>query len=370
MAGLLEAGRPLNRLLASLLTLILWGSLALASPHALLAQTVKGLVFDDDTRMPLGGASVNILAANFEELVRGQSDALGRFEYVLPDTGTFLVAASMGGYAASAPEVVILGLGEEVTVMLPLWSLDPEPAGVEVRPSSTGGSGVDLFGQVVEYKTGRPIENAEVGVVGQALADVTDSNGRFFIRDAPAASERLYIQHLSYAPREAQLEMSPGVAYELVVRMEPEPLEIPGIEVSATSKITARRLEPVFARMDRAVTAHFRTEKDFEVRGHPPVGSMIQGLPRVRVQNRGPMWAVYMGGAMRLDGRACVPVVYLDGMKVSNPEDPTSLSEFLNMSTFDVAVIEVYPGAASLPPEFNDPGAMCAIGIWTKRGGD
>ncbi len=37
------------------------------------------------------------------------------------------------------------------------------------------------------------------------------------------------------------------------------------------------------------------------------------------------------------------------------------------MSTMDVAVIEVYPGAASLPPEFNDPGSMCAIGIWTKR---
>ena len=73
--------------------------------------------------------------------------------------------------------------------------------------------------------------------------------------------------------------------------------------------------------------------------------------------------------AVTLIGDRCVPTIYLDGMRVSRHGDPASLSEFLTMSTFDVAVIEVYPGAASLPAEFNDPGTMCAIGIWTRRGG-
>ena len=154
-----------------------------------------------------------------------------------------------------------------------------------------------------------------------------------------------------------------------VVRSQKEAAEIPGIEVSAVSRMVARRLQPVYDRMNRAVTAHFRTEKDFVARGHPSVGSMLRGLPRVKVQNRGMSWLVTMGGAVTLTGQPCVPTLYLDGMRVSRHGDPASLSEFLTLSTLDVAVIEVYPGAASLPAEFNDPGTMCAIGIWTRRGG-
>ena len=39
------------------------------------------------------------------------------------------------------------------------------------------------------------------------------------------------------------------------------------------------------------------------------------------------------------------------------------------MAPMGVEIVEVYPGPASLPPEYNDPGTKCAIGIWTKRGG-
>ncbi|NNM03735.1 MAG: TonB-dependent receptor [Gemmatimonadetes bacterium] len=238
-----------------------------------------------------------------------------------------------------------------------------------MRQSGAGEIDADIFGQVVEYGTGQPVTNVEVQIEGQGKTAITDANGRFFIRNAIGPEATVRFQHLSYAPREAFLEMEPGIAYELEVQMEPEPLEIPGIVVSTTPRPVARRLEPVFARMDRVVTAYFRTKEDFEQRGYPPVGAMVRGLPSVRVRNAGMRWIVEMRGAMTLDGQRCRPVVYLDGMRVSSSDDEASLSEMMAMPTFDVAVIEVYPGAASLPPEFNDPGTMCAIGIWTARGG-
>jgi hypothetical protein len=338
-------------------------------PAPLPAQTIEGFVYDDDTGLPLEGASISVLSADFESVIQGRADALGRFRYLLPDSGTYLVSAIMSGYATSAPEVLMLGPGDEITLMLPLWSLDPQPAGVSVRESEAEGMGADVYGQVVEFGTGQPISNVEVKVEGQNRNAVTDVNGRFFIRDVVGSNVKAYFQHLSYAPREARLEVEPGVAYELDVQMEPEPLEIPGIVVSTTPRAIARRLEPVYARMDRAVTAYFRTDEDFAGRGYPPVGSMIRGLPRIRVRNAGMQWRVEMGGSITLDGRPCTPVIYLDGMRVSSFDDVDSVSEMMAMPTFDVAVIEVYPGAASLPPEFNDPGTMCAIGIWTKRGG-
>jgi hypothetical protein len=342
---------------------------ALGAPPRLPAQTIEGMVYDDDTGMPLQGASISVLSANFESVIQGRADAMGRFRYLLPDSGTYLVSAIMSGYATSAPEVLMLGPGEEVTVMLPLWSLDPQPAGVSVRATEGSGEGADIFGRVVDFGTGQGITNVEVTIQGQNKSAVTDVNGRFFIRDAQGPDVRVYFQHLSYAPREARVEIEPRIAYELSVQMEPEPLEIPGIVVSTTPRIIARRLQPVYERMDRAVTAYFRTDEDFASRGYPPVGSMIRGFPRIRVNNYGAQWRVRMGGAVTLDGSPCMPVVYLDGMRVSSSGDTQSLSEMMAMPTFDVAVIEVYPGAASLPPEFNDPGTMCAIGIWTKRGG-
>ncbi len=350
--------------------------MAAAVPVALPAQTVQtvqaiqGMVFDEASGRPLTGASVEVRASGRDEAVRGVTDALGRFRMALPDTGTFVVKASHSGYWGSAPEQVTLGPGQGATVMLALRSLRPDPVRVAARRSEDGGYTVDIYGQVLENDGGRPIQNAEVLVTGRPGSVTTGSNGRFAIRDVEPGAMLLTFQHLSYAPRETHLDLEPGMAYEMAVRMEIDPVEIPGIVVSTVSRLVARRLEPVYARMNRAVTAHFRTKKDFVGRGHPPVGSMLRGLPRVRVQNRGMSWSVTMGGAVTLTGGRCVPTIYLDGMRVSRPGDPASLSEFLAMSTFDVAVIEVYPGAASLPAEFNDPGTMCAIGIWTRRGGD
>jgi len=350
--------------------------LALATPSALLAQTVqstqtvRGMVFVEASGLPVPGASVDVISSDLEVVVRGVTDAIGRFELALPDTGTFLVTASHTGYLASAPEPVELGPSQSGTVMLAIRSLRTDSVSVAARESENGGYTADIFGQVLENEGGRPIQNVEVRLIGRSRMVTTGNNGRFAIREADPGTVRLYFQHLSYSPREILVDLQSALGYQVAVRMEVDPLEIPGIEVAAVSRSVARRLQPVFDRMERAVTAHFRTEKDFVARGHPPVGSLLQGIPRVRVQNRGLRWLVTMGGAVTMTGDPCVPSIYLDGVRVSHHGDPASLSEFLAMSTLDVAILEVYPGAASLPPEFNDPGTMCAIGIWTKRGGN
>jgi len=342
---------------------------ASAVSSALSAQTITGMVFEGGSGSPIQGASISVLDSNFQGLIQNLfADALGRFRVILPDSGTFLVTASHSDYVAPGPEVLILRPGDSVTVLLALRPLRPDSVTVEARAREDGSYAADVYGRVVDNNGGRPIPNAEVRLIG-LKGVTTGSNGRFFIRGVPPGPARVYVQHLSYQPRETHIDLEPGVAYEVAVRLDPDPMEIPGIEVTAVSRRVARRLEPVYDRMDRAVTAHFRTKEEFASRGHPPVGAMIRGLPRVRVHQRGLFWAVTMGGAVTLSGQACVPAIYLDGIRVSNSEDPMSVSEFMAMSTFDVDVIEVYPGASSLPPEFNDPGTMCAIGIWTRRGG-
>jgi hypothetical protein len=342
---------------------------ASALSSSLSAQTITGLVFERGSGAPIQGASISVLDSDFQGLIQNlYADALGRFRVILPDSGVYLVTASHSEYVAPGPEVLVLGPADSVTIMLALQPLRPDTVTVAARALEDGSYTADVFGRVVDNNGGQPVANAEVRLIGLE-GMTTGSNGRFFIKDLPPGPARVYVQHLSFQPRETHIDLEPGVAYEVLFRLDPDPVEIPGVEVTAVARRVARRLEPVYERMERAVTAHFRTKEEFESRGHPPVGAMIRGMPRVRVAQRGMMWNVRMMGAATLSGQGCTPVIYLDGIKVTNPEDPTSVSEFMAMSTFDVAVIEVYAGASSLPPEFNDPGTMCAIGIWTRRGG-
>ena len=88
------------------------------------------------------------------------------------------------------------------------------------------------------------------------------------------------------------------------------------------------------------------------------MAAMLQELPSTRIRNRGLTWSIELRGG-------CTPTIFVDGVRVGRG----GVSEFLNMSTISVEIIEVFPGAASLPAEYNDPGTFCAIGIWTKRGG-
>ena len=61
-----------------------------------------------------------------------------------------------------------------------------------------------------------------------------------------------------------------------------------------------------------------------------------------------------------------LPEIWVDGIRmVRSGGDP---SEFLAMSTLDVEVIEVFPSASSIPPDYATS-VFCMVGIWTKRGG-
>ena len=57
------------------------------------------------------------------------------------------------------------------------------------------------------------------------------------------------------------------------------------------------------------------------------------------------------------------------GEQVTHLVARNGVSDMLEMSTAEIEGIEVYPGPATLPAEFNHPGVKCAVVIWTRRGG-
>ena len=320
------------------------------------AQTVQGMVFDEGGGQPLTGAVVQVLTPSLDSVSSASADRIGHYEIVLDTAGTYVIIATHEGYATSSPEVVDVGIGETLNLMLALNSLTA--SAIEVQQSERDGRSAYLSGRVVQQGNRQPVEDVEIILLESATRAVTNANGRFVFREVTPGFTTLEARHLGFGTQRTELVVEPGVAYQFDVTMAVEAIEIEGITVTTRSRFRARRLEPVFARMDLGVWGEFRTVEDFERRGNPPVAAMLQGMLSTNVRNRGVFWSVSFRGCGR-------PSIYVDGVLVSR----VGVSEFLNMSTIDVEVIEVYRRLAGLPIEFMSQGTRCAIGIWTKRGG-
>jgi len=325
------------------------------------------MVFDDDSGRAVAGASIQVFDATFAEVGRGQSDLGGRFTLTVSSTSQLVLVAARGGYFSSAPAEIDFDPNGTATVVL---TLRPLQAAIDVVEREGEGQTSYVLGRVIDATSGQPILSARVSVVGREVSTLTATQGRFVFRELEPGPVTIRVEHLSFEPQESFVIMRPGLAYDLSVRMQADALQIEGITVEVRSQNTVRRLEPVYERMDRGVTAHFKLRQDFQIRGNPTIGAMLQGLPSTVVTNRGGRWSVRFRGNTRLaQGSDCSPSLWVDGIRVVRSEDAAGLAEYLSLSTIDVEIMEVYPRPNTLPPEFNDPGTLCAIGIWTRRGG-
>lgn len=134
----------------------------------------------------------------------------------------------------------------------------------------------------------------------------------------------------------------------------------------------ARRLQGFYRRMDHGITGHFLTPEEVEQMGSVPIALAIARLPYANAK------MVPGSGTYRIEVKRCNsywhsqdnprayyhPHVFLDGALIYRPGDPPS--EFLSMSTSEIAAIEMYTGPAQMPAEFGRLDVVCAIGIWTR----
>jgi hypothetical protein len=196
---------------------------------------------------------------------------------------------------------------------------------------------------VFSYERNVAVEDAEVTLVDRPGLWFTDRFGHFVIPVVEPGDVVLRVRHPGYAPVHDTLRLAPGVTYHADVRMTVRPIELEAVEVTVRPRYASRRMEMVYRRMDRNNFGHFRTEPDFQARGHPSVKDMLWGVHFRSISWRG----------------ACQPTVYLDGARAD-------LLDLRWVSTRDVEVLEIYNSTAGIPGQYRGPGTFCAVLIWTK----
>ncbi len=311
---------------------------------------VTGHVVDAETARPLAGADVIVE----ESGLTARSDRAGAFRLSPLQPGEYMLRVVAPGYQSrrfavlsSAHATGEANLGEV--------ALARAPAG-----SAT------LTGIVWDARTRKAVSSARIEVNG-ILAATADSTGRFRLTDIAWGAHRVDILRIGYRPAAVDLVALPdGAAEELVIVLEPVPVSLPGVEVTAAEPPVGARLSQFLRRRQRGWGHYFDRDK-IERRAPVEVSSLLRTVPGLRVVPVGARNFVTLGAGSFNCGP---PLVFLDGARVAGVERrgaAVSIDDLIPVN--HVQAIEVYTRATQVPPELNLSGSACGvIVLWTRVG--
>ena len=294
-------------------------------------------VLDESGSIVLPGATVILRWTDAGRMpVREATDADGRLRVCVPrDASQAVVWAEFGDHSSGQASPEALASGEEREVRLRILSSVPSGR---------------LIGRLIDRETGQPVATAAVSVVGRPTEASSDRRGFFRLTGVPAGQHELRVRRLGYAPLRHAVDVTTGLTTELEIGLVREPVELEPLVVSTTR---SRRLEikGFYERKhwgELLGLGTFFTAERIERRNPLRISHMIEELPSIR-------------GGLHNARVGCRMSVYLDNIRIDAP----SLDRFV--LPIEVAAVEVYRGAASLPAEFGGSDSRCGVVVvWTK----
>jgi hypothetical protein len=260
-----------------------------------------------------------------------------------------------------------------LTALLALAVSLPAIAQAQLRPAGTGPAPRTpiVRGTIdgVVSDTGLvPIQAAFVSVLGTKVRVGTGPNGRFRITNIPAGQYLVIVKRVGYHPTSGVIDVPPSDTVRLAYTLEQlRPNELQTVVVTANSP--SSRMVGFEARR-KAGVGEFMTADQITARNSVFTTELIRNFKSVNVSpNHANAITTYYALSHREGGNpstgACPMQVYLDQVPL-----PTPFNLDLLPQPRDLAGIEVYAGAATIPPEFNGYNRGCGvILVWTKEGG-
>ena len=247
--------------------------------------------------------------------------------------------------------------------------------------SSTAGAQGEIAGRIVAVDSGQPpVRGVEVSIARLLLSAVTDSSGRYRLRNVPPGEHLVTLRGIGFQPESSfvRVDADEVVSWNAVLsRATTLPARV---VIAPEERIAAKLLE--FHERRKYGIGHFIDRKQLERAegGMRPTGDVISLVPGVRVTRGGSRaWVATAravngrGGLSRADRAAgarpaCYMDVYVDGMIVFDSRHPEG--GLFDVNTFQpehIAAIEVYTSAAQIPVKYNRTAAGCGVLlIWTR----
>jgi hypothetical protein len=255
-------------------------------------------------------------------------------------------------------------------------------------PALAGAQG-EISGRVTTSDSARLAVARAEAVIGRIQrAAVTDSSGRFRMKDVPTGVHTLVIRAIGFRAESSVVEIQRDDVVSLDIRLEfSDATKLPERVVTAPEERVAAKLVE-FTERQKAGIGHFIDRKQLEHAegGMRLTGDLLSTIPGVRVRRSGSKIWIASGRtptagcafctSIKLDRAdsaagakpACYMDVYLDGALVFDSSKPHhGLFDVNTVRPEQIAGMEVYTGPAQTPIKYNRTAAGCGVLlIWTR----
>jgi hypothetical protein len=299
-----------------------------------------GRVGDAETNNPLSDAAVELPELG----IRIVTDENGRFALAAIPAGSHVIRVERLGYEELVGTVEIPGNPDFVMLMSAAETTDPFARG-------------QVVGRVLEGPE-LGLANVEVSVVGQPRAStLSNQAGRFTIRDVNPGLLVVRFARLGYAPRSATVVVQPGRTAEVSATMAVQPIELEPVEVS----IRSLDLERVgfYERADGGWGTQIGPGDLERLQPDQLSDALRWRVPGIQITQDFVGNTARVLGRRRVDQGACVLAVFVDGVRMGDPDIDLIAPEA-------VAAVEIYQGVGT-PMQYDQ--TQCGVVlIWTRQG--
>lgn len=198
-----------------------------------------------------------------------------------------------------------------------------------------------------------PLGDATVSLLASNVRVVTGPNGRFQIRDLRPGAYIAIVRRIGYEAASLSVQIAAGDSLRPSITLLRASTKLDTVAIHGE-----RRTAPMQQFEDRRKLGcgHFITQAEIEKRNPVALSDMLHTIPSVLVDPGG------LIHNMRQNG--CPFNIFVDGVKLPiGSIDNTAVPK-------DVAGIEIYMGAATIPFQYKSPsGSFCGvILLWTRIG--
>jgi hypothetical protein len=217
-----------------------------------------------------------------------------------------------------------------------------------------------LTGRVADA-VGSAIVKAELLVTNTSFRAETGTDGRFEL-GLPSGPVEVVVRRLGFAPAKIPLELGSGELREIRVLLSPVAMMMDSVAVTAEAPTMEKAFDGFELRKSRGFGT-FITRDQIEKKNPRMTTDLFRSVSGVKLLRENGTPTVV---SARLGTMAYCPVrYYIDG--ASYPLYGQSIDTMIQVA--DIGAIEIYPGGATVPPQFGGRESACGVvAIWTRQG--
>ena len=227
-----------------------------------------------------------------------------------------------------------------------------------VRPAEGQFQDTGVIAGIVSDSSGAPIAGAEVSLSGSKAAARTDEHGHFRLT-SPLGLVTLSARRMGFEPGTKQLQLSGGDVFQAVIQMNPLPTVLKPIVVRTDRINYSGRLAGYYQRLESRNGGYFIPRDQIDRENPRLLSQLLTHVPGVNATRMRTG-----GGGVRMRGRNCWPIVWLDGLPMGAGE--VDLDAFPPST---IQGIELYLGSTTAPMRYiatRDLSSCGTILLWSR----